>query len=253
MPRRCSTQRASRRIWNPPSLRCGSTCGAVSRLQLLPSRAWSEAVDTVHALFQEALRLHRSGDRTRAADLYQQVLRADPRNFDALFFLGLLHGENGRFEEAQYLTGEAANVNPQSADAFFLRSYALQQLGRYDEALACLDRTLALNTSLKQALLNRVSVLFRLRRYDDAAADCKRLLALDPDYPFVRGNLLFAKLQTCDWSDWDADRNGIIAALAAGKPVIAPFDAKALGLSPEDELCCARIWAADQVPKLPPL
>ena len=206
----------------------------------------------VNALLQDALRLHQSGERARAAELYQQVLRTDPRNFEALFFLGVLHGENGRFEEAQYFTGEAAKANPQSADAFFLRSYALQQLGRYGEALACLDRTLALNPSLKQALLNRVSVQFQLRRYDEAAADCRRLLALDPDYPFVRGNLLFARLQTCDWRELEAERRAIIAGIAAGKRVIAPFQAKALGLSPEEELRCARIWAAGQAPKLPP-
>ena len=34
--------------------------------------------------------------------------------------------------------------------------------------------------------------------------------------------------------------------MRAGKRVIAPFDAKALFLSAEDELTCARIWAADQ-------
>ena len=205
------------------------------------------------ALLEEALRLHRNGERARAAELYQQVLRANPKDFEALFFLGLLYGENGRFDEAQYFTGEAANANPQSADAFFLRSYALQQLGRYGDALVCLDRTLALNPSLKQALLNRMSVLFRLRRYEEAAADSKRLLTIDPDYPFVRGNLLFAKLQACDWSEWTAQRNEILSGLAAGKRVIAPFDAKALGFSPDEELRCARIWAADQFPKLPPL
>ena len=210
-------------------------------------------MDPVQALLEEALRLHQSGARARAAELYHQVLRADPRNFNALFFLGVLHGENGRFEEAQYFTGEAARINPQSADAFFLRSFALQQLGNYEGALACLDRTLALDPSRKHALLNRVAVLFRLRRYEEAGAGCKRLLALDPDYPFVQGDALFARLQICDWSELAADKASILAGITAGKRAIAPFQAKALGLSPEEELACARIWATEQVPKLPPL
>src|SRR4029078_10365279 len=127
------------------------------------------------------------------------ILSNEPGNFDALYLLGMLKGQNGRFEEAQYFNGEAAKAKTQSVDAFFLRSYALQKLERYGDALVCLDRTLALNPLLKQAILNRIAVLFRLRRYEEAAADGERLLALDPDYPFVRGNLLFAKLQTCDW------------------------------------------------------
>ena len=215
--------------------------------------ARADPMGPLNPLVEEALRLHRSGERAQAAELYRQVLRAEPQNFEALFFLGVLHGEEGRFEEAQHFTGEAANANPQSADAFFLRSYALQQLGRYEDALLCLNRTLTLNPLLKQALLNRVSLLFRLRRYEDAAGDCKRLLTLDPDYPFVRGNLLFAQLQCCDWSDLAAEKSAILSALAAGQRVIAPFQAKALGVSPQAELSCAKIWSADQVPKLPPL
>lgn len=197
-----------------------------------------------------AWRLHRGGEHERAAELYRSILRSEPGNFDALYLLGMLHGQNGRFEEAQYFTGEAAKANPQSADAFFLRSYALQKLERYGDALVCLDRTLALNPLLKQALLNRIAVLFRLRRFEEAAADCENLLALDPDYPFVRGNRLFAKLQTCDWRGLEAERNAIIADVAAGKRVVAPFQAKALGLSPQEELRCAGIWGDDQVPKL---
>ena len=210
-------------------------------------------MESGNPLLQEALRLHRSGERDRAAEFYLQVLRTEPHNFQALFFLGVLRGEQGRFEEAQHFTGEAARINPQSADAFFLRSYALQQLGRYDDALFCLDRTLTLNPLLKEALLNRVSVLFRLRRYEDASGDARRLLALDPDFPFVRGNLLFAQLQCCAWSSLADEKRAIIAGLSAGKAVIAPFQAKALGLSPEAELQCARTWTTHQVPKLPPL
>ena len=56
------------------------------------------------------MRLHRSSERARAAELYQEVLRTNPHNFQALFLLGMLHGEEGRFEEAQFFTGEAAKM-----------------------------------------------------------------------------------------------------------------------------------------------
>ncbi len=210
-------------------------------------------MDTESALLQQAMRLHQSGEQARAAELYAQVLRTAPNNFQALFFLGMLHGEQGRFEEAQFFTGEAARANPRSQEAFFLRSYALQQLGRYMDALACLNRALDINPVLKEALLNRIGLLFRLRQFEEAAGDCERLLALDPEYPFVRGNRLFAKLQSCDWRDFAVEKSAIAAAVAAGKRVIAPFQARALGLSPPEELRCAQIWVADQVPRVSPL
>ena len=202
---------------------------------------------------EEAWRLHQSGEHARAAELYQSVLREQPQNFDALYLLGLLHGQHGRFDEAQFFTGEAILLNPASADALFLRSYALGQLGRDEEALACLDKVLALNPKLAEALLNRASLLFGLRRYEAAAADYERLLALNADFPFARGHLLFARLQVCDWRGFDAERDAIEAGLQSAKRIIAPFQAKTLGLSPEDELACARLWVADQYPALAPL
>ncbi|HXJ02866.1 MAG TPA: tetratricopeptide repeat protein [Micropepsaceae bacterium] len=206
-----------------------------------------------HPVLDEAWRLHQSGDHKRAAELYHSVLREQPGNFDAYYLLGLLHGQEGRFEEAQFFTGEAARLNPMSADAQFMRSYALRRLDRNEEALVCLNRVLALNPSLTEALMNRAAVLVRLQHFAAAVEDYERLLAINPDYPFMLGHLVFARLQDCDWRKFDAERAAAIAGLQASKKIIAPFHAKPLGLSPEQELNCARIWTADQFPPQPPL
>ena len=48
----------------------------------------------------EAWRLHRAGDFQKAANLYRDIIRADPRNYEALHRLGFLHGQCGQWEEA---------------------------------------------------------------------------------------------------------------------------------------------------------
>ena len=196
--------------------------------------------------------MHRNGEHEGAAELYQSVLRENPRNFDALYLLGLLHGQNGRFEEAQHFTGQALLLNPASADALFMRSYALERLSRDQEALLCLDRVIERNPTLAEALLNRAALLARLQRHGASAADYERLLALNREYPFVRGNLLFSKLQECDWRGFESECTAIIAGLRAEKKIIVPFHAKALFLSPDEELACARKFFTDE-PLGPPL
>ncbi len=171
-----------------------------------------------------------------------------PRTFDVAYRLGLQYGQAGKFEEAERLMGEAAALNPVSILAHFARGYALQQLGRHLEAVECLDAVLRLRADFPEALLNRAASLFSLRRYSDASDDYRRLLALVPDYPFARGNLLFSNLHCCDWSGLEAETRAIAAALHENKPVIAPFDGKALGFAPEEELHAARIWVASQCP-----
>jgi predicted O-linked N-acetylglucosamine transferase (SPINDLY family) len=205
------------------------------------------------ALIAQGFKLHREGDLARAEELYRAAVRADPRNFEGFYLLGLLHGQKRQFVNSQQFVGEAIKLNPASTEALLLRAFALQQLERYPEALECLQRCLALKPDFAEALLNRASLLFRMRRYLEAATDYERLLALRPEYPFARGNLLFSRLHCCDWRDFDRLQSEIAADLAQGAQVIAPFDAKALWFAPADELACAEIWVADQCPAEEPL
>ena len=193
----------------------------------------------------DAWRLHRAGEHEKAERLYRDVIRADPLNFEAHHRLAFLHGQRGQWEQAQIVMGRAIELNPRAADAHFLRGSALQKLERHEEAMACFDRALALHPA-PEVRLNRAASLYRLHRYAEAGDDYSRILELAPDYPFVRGNRLFCRLQCCDWRMLESESAAIISDMREGRRVIAPFDAKALFLSAADELACARIWAADQ-------
>ena len=58
-------------------------------------------------LLKDAVRLHQAGQLGEAARLYGAILRASPRNFEALYFLGFLHSQRGEFAQAERLMGEA--------------------------------------------------------------------------------------------------------------------------------------------------
>ena len=85
---------------------------------------------------RNALELRRAGRLAEAAEVYAQILRTDPRPFEALHSLGILHFQSGRFEDAERLIGQAVAVNPASADAHYHRGSLLQRLNRYEDALA---------------------------------------------------------------------------------------------------------------------
>lgn len=196
----------------------------------------------------EAWRLHRAGEFDKAARLYLDVLRDDPKNYDALHRLAFLCGQLGRWEDAQSLMAHAIALNPRAPGPLFLRGSALQKLNRHDEAVACFDRALGLNPRIAEVRLNCAASLYRLRRYEEAGEEYRQLLDIAPDFPFARGNRLFCQLQCCDWRTLESETGAITADMRAGRRVIAPFDAKALFLSAEDELACARAWAANQHP-----
>ena len=147
------------------------------------------------ALLESALRLQRAGRLAEAAEIYAQVLRAEPRHFDALHGLGIIRYQTGRLEEAERLIGEAAAVNPNAANAFYNRACLLHRLNRLDEALASFDRAVAIKPDYVEALVNRSMVLATLNRHDAALASLDTVVALRPNIAEAwnnRGAALFA-------------------------------------------------------------
>jgi protein O-GlcNAc transferase len=131
-------------------------------------------------ILQNAMRLHQSGRLPEAARLYKEVLRGNPRHFQALYLLGYVHFQKGEFEDAERLIGDALKLNPASPDGYYNRGCALQKLKRDEEALVCFDRALALKPDYPEALFNRGTALIRLQRYAAAAAVFERLIVRTP-------------------------------------------------------------------------
>src|SRR6185295_8137969 len=73
------------------------------------------------------------------------------------------------------------------------------------------------------------------------------------DRPYLRGHLMFCKLQCCDWSGFETERGDIIAALRQGKRALPPVLSAALLESPGEQLRAAQILAQDKFAPASPL
>src|SRR3954466_1545438 len=95
-------------------------------------------------VLRNAYGLHQAGRLAEAARAYEDIVGADPLQFDAHFLLGLVHLQCGRFQDAERVLCEATALKPDSVDALSARATALQHIGRNAEALVSLDRLLFL-------------------------------------------------------------------------------------------------------------
>jgi predicted TPR repeat methyltransferase len=146
-------------------------------------------------LLRQAAGLRQAGRFAEATELYRQILRSDPRHFEATYTLGILSLQEGQLEPAQALLGEALKLNPRFAEGWCARGIVLLQLRRREEALACLDRSLALKPDLLEALCSRATALLEMDRLNEALAGFDRVLALRPDHAISwnnRGNTFIA-------------------------------------------------------------
>ena len=140
------------------------------------------------SVLRNARDLRRAGKLTEAAALYADILKKEPRQFEALHALGILHYQSGRLEEAERLIAEAVRINPQAADALYNRASLLLRMNRIEEALQSFDSAIEIRPDYAEALGNRGSALMRMGRAPEGLADFERLVALRPNLPQAWAN-----------------------------------------------------------------
>ncbi|MEA2824923.1 MAG: protein O-GlcNAc transferase [Alphaproteobacteria bacterium] len=153
----------------------------------------------------EAYALHQEGRFVEAADAYRKILNDNPKHFDALLFLGLLHLQNGRVQEAERVLCEAVTLNPNSLAALSMHATALQQMERREQAIALLDRLLALRPDHAPSWNNRGNMLLESGRIEDAVQSYDRALALDPGYAEAWHNRAVARITVANYGAAEAD------------------------------------------------
>jgi tetratricopeptide (TPR) repeat protein len=142
---------------------------------------------------QEAVTLHRQGDLLQARRIYEEILLAEPRHFDALHLLGVAAAASGEFAKAVELIGKAIQFNPGSPLAHYNRGAALLDSGQWQAAVISFDRAIALKGDYAEAHYNRGRALTELRQWAEALASCDRAISLEPthsDAHLIRGIVL---------------------------------------------------------------
>ena len=152
-------------------------------------------------LLQQALRLHQQVHLVEAADVYRDILRVEPRHFDALHLSGVLAAECGEPRQAVELIGAALSIGPGNAAAYVNRANLHHLLGRNDASLADYERAIALEPTAFMAHANRGVVLEALERWEAALASYRRALELAPNNALAHNNLGNALTELGRWPE----------------------------------------------------
>ncbi len=176
---------------------------------------------------------------------YQRAVAIQPAYAGAWKGVGNVFCTLRRHGQALAAYDKALAIEPHLADVWFERANMLYRLGHAGQALAACDRALAIQPDYAEVWLERGNLLFEQTAFEKALAAYDKALALKPDIQYARGSRLLAKLHLCDWSNFDAERAQLIAAVQAGAQACPPFALLALPSSPNDQLECARLFAAN--------
>jgi protein O-GlcNAc transferase len=130
-------------------------------------------------MLQQALQCHQTGQLHAAEALYQQVLKRQPRNHDALHYLGVLCVQSQRLDEGMGLIAKSLKLLPSQPQAHLHLGNAMSAAGRLKEALAAYDKALAFQSAYPDAHSNRAHVLLLMGQATQALASADQALRLN--------------------------------------------------------------------------
>ena len=214
--------------------------------------------------------------------LFDRALKVSPRNADLFADKGKVLSELGQHHDALACYRRAVSINPKHEIALFNHGCSLLAVDLPADALAQFDRLIALAPNHPPAYHGRAIALTDLRRYDDAIESAEQALKLNPDFAEAlqargmthtamrRHDLALADFKKaaapqprpgksseanlvwrrCSAATGIRSRrtNPIFeAAVRAGRSV-APFTFLAVSDLPQEQLVCARSYAAKKYP-----
>jgi tetratricopeptide (TPR) repeat protein len=136
-------------------------------------------MNKVDALISQAASALHAGNLVDAERIYQRVLRARPRQFDAIHGLGLVALGSERFDEAVAIFTRAARLRT-TAELLTNLGTARLFLGQSEMALECYLRAIELKGDSVSALSNMCTVLCSLGRHAEALDPFAKVVQLTP-------------------------------------------------------------------------
>ena len=239
---------------------------AISLLGLGRFEAALESCARAIALNPEFAEAHNNrGNALEGLERFEAALESYDHAIAINPTVALAHNNRGnalaglrRYQEALESFERALALDPDYAEAHNNRGNALRAMNRFDEALESYNKALAIKSDVsgasydrKDVLNNRGNLLRGLKRYEEAINDYAELFEADPDYPFNRGALFYARAECCDWTGFERESQALSAGVRAGKPVVRPFAFFAFSDSPADQLRCAEVYVENRCPPSP--
>jgi protein O-GlcNAc transferase len=189
-----------------------------------------------------------------AVNAYNRALALSPSLADAWLGCGNVLYDCKYSDRALAAYDKALALRPDLAQAWLGRGNVLADLNRMDEARLAFEKSLSLKPQSAKALAGLGNALSGLRDHEGAFSAYDQAFKLAPDLIGLEGDRFMAKMQVCDWRNFDGEQDRLLQSVRAGALAIAPGPLLSLASTPADQLNGARTWAqARYVAKVQPL
>jgi len=139
----------------------------------------------IHEAFIDAVRCEEGGKIHEAVNLYESILRREPRQAPSAINLGTIFYNQGEFSQAEKMYRQAVSVDPNYALAYFDLGNVLDELQRMPEAIEAYQTAIRLVPKYADAHYNLALAWERQNEQRKALKHWQIYLKLDPTGPWA--------------------------------------------------------------------
>lgn len=233
--------------------------------------------------YKKALLLHQKGNLDGALDVYQDILKEEPNNADALHLLGVVYAQKGMHQAAIEFLDKAIDLNPSDGnyyknygniclqlakfddavinykkslsivevdpEIFFRIGFCLQKKNKIDEAIIYYNKAIHSGMSTPELFSNLGNAYLALEDYQSALLNLGKTLVLDEGFDYMKGLFLYTKLKVSDWSNYEKEINEISDGILRDEKISTCFSVVTLLDDPRLQKMAASLWAKDCCPE----
>jgi len=192
------------------------------------------------------------GNLPAAIESYQQAIRQDGENVEAMVNLANAHMLTGRPERGCAPCSQAIRLQPTFAVAHSMMGNLLASMDQVQEAIESHKKACQLAPGDASLMCALASCLERDRNWDEALRYFDLALAIDPECgPAISGALLLRR-STCHWSDLEVSSQRFADGVRRGCSGLTPFVFLSEPSTAMEQLACSRLWSDDKARQMMP-
>jgi protein O-GlcNAc transferase len=143
----------------------------------------------IQELFESAFVHYQAGNLQRAEQILKKILKLQPDNFEACYYLGGILDDALRPEEAITCYRRAMEINPEFPGTYYNIASLLQGKRQFDEALAYYQKALSLDPACAD-IYNSIGVILQSKgEFGEAVSYYQKALGLDPNFATAYCNM----------------------------------------------------------------
>ena len=114
-------------------------------------------------------------------------------------------------------------LKPNESKIYYNLGNVYRNLKNYEQAVKSYSKAIKLNENYAEAYHGRGSLLEHFNHIELASKDYEKAIKLKDDFDFLYGDLMFSKMNICDWNNYDFLKKKIEDELEKKKKIVKPF------------------------------